>query len=174
MPWRSLLALHWPIPGHEIGLPGEVRPMGWLSAVSLFPASASTVGPHAGARRCRFGPNCGEGIVLFLQVRRHLGVWVQYYLDDFDATEFVPRSKWKQLQGVLSATHRRQRDAYSRQGVEISFGRWPRGCSCRWRQRVHFGSSPKAVETDYMAVWLLSSDGTARKPLLMVLGTWGC
>ena len=128
--WRPFMAFRWPVPGHVVGCPDQrevflasaVIPMGWKNAVSLFqhlhrqlglspvPAGAG-LPPDWEWRRDRPVPGSAvaEG-----------GGWIQYYLDDFDAPEFVDRTDWQRLRGILSATHRRQREAYARKGVGIS------------------------------------------------------
>ncbi|CAJ1446154.1 unnamed protein product [Effrenium voratum] len=94
-------------------LPADWRPFmafRWQLGLSPVPAGAG-LPPDWEWRRDRPVPGSAvaEG-----------GGWIQYYLDDFDAPEFVDRTDWQRLRGILSATHRRQREAYARKGVGIS------------------------------------------------------
>ncbi|CAE7606234.1 unnamed protein product [Symbiodinium sp. CCMP2592] len=186
--WRRYLAFRWPVPGHVVGLPSEsevylssaVIPMGWLNAVSLFQHLHRQLGlspPPAGAglpaenewRRDRPVPASATSLN---------GGWIQYYLDDFDAPEYVGREQWQRLRGVLSSTHRRQRGAYSRQGVAISEDKsHVRELSVN-RMGAHvdgdkgFVSVPlqKLLEVGWMCIWTLGERSMCDKPLLMLLG----
>ncbi|CAJ1365875.1 unnamed protein product [Effrenium voratum] len=186
--WRPFMAFRWPVPGHVVGCPDQrevflasaVIPMGWKNAVSLFqhlhrqlglspvPAGAG-LPPDWEWRRDRPVPGSAvaEG-----------GGWIQYYLDDFDAPEFVDRTDWQRLRGILSATHRRQREAYARKGVGISQDKAHVRELAVNRMGAHidgdkgFVSVPeqKFLECGWMCVWLLSQPAVGRKSLLMVLG----
>ena len=186
--WRRFLAFRWPVPGHVVGVPNEsevylssaVIPMGWLNAVSLF--------QHL-HRQLGLAPQpTGAGLPAESEWRRDRpvpasattlsGGWIQYYLDDFDAPEFVGREQWQRLRGVLSSTHRRQRDAYSRQGVAISQDKsHVRELSVN-RMGAHvdgdkgFLSVPmqKLLEVGWMCIWALGERSMCEKPLLMLLG----
>ncbi|OLQ01222.1 hypothetical protein AK812_SmicGene16051 [Symbiodinium microadriaticum] len=186
--WRPFMTFMWPVPGSLVGCPdvretyaaSGVIPMGWINAVSLFqhlhrrlgfaaPPAGAGLDPSAEWRRDRATPRSATELS---------GGWVQFYLDDFDAPEFVEKTEWKRLQGVLSQTHKRQRAAYARQGVGISpdkaHVREPivnRMGACVDGVRG-FVSAPsqKILETGWMCVWLLSQRKVGQKPLLMVLG----
>ena len=93
-----------PVPGRIVGRPDRdqvyvasaVIPMGWINAVSLF----QHLHRQAGLAR----EPCGAGRDPAKEWRRDKpvpkgavepsGTWFQYYLDDFDCPEKVPRHRW--------------------------------------------------------------------------------
>ena len=186
--WRPFLAFRWPVQGKDIGLPSKglvylasaVIPMGWVNAVSLF--------QHL-HRQLGISPvPAGAGLPQEMEWRRDCpvpltateinGGWIQYYLDDFDCPEFVARKDWKALQGTLSATHRRQRAAYERQGVGISEDKAHQRELSVNRMGAHidgdrgFISVPpeKLLEVGWMCAWMCGQSCASQKALLMTLG----
>ena len=186
--WRPFMSFKWPVPGELVGRSqGEwcfvcsaVIPMGWINAVSLFQHLHRRLGlaqrplgaelaPEKEWRRDRAVPQPSGGQELS---------WVQYYLDDFDAPEVVPSACWEKLQGVMSETHKEQRAAYARQGVEIS----EKKAQVRQPVVIRMGAlvdglegtvaAPleKRFEVLGFALWVLSKARPKNKGLLMVLG----
>ena len=112
--------LSWPSAGQFQGITNSweyvasrVIPMGWIQAVSLFQhlrrhlgmAKEPEAAGHHEALECRRDkpiPQTADGF--FTE-------FVQFYLDDFDSPELVPSVGWEGMQGTLSATHERQRQA---------------------------------------------------------------
>ena len=186
--WRSLLAFRWPVPGKEVGLPhlesvylaSAVIPMGWLNAVSLFQHLHRKLGisPVPAGAGLREEQEWRRDRAIPASATSLNGGWIQYYLDDFDCPEFVSRADWARLQGTLSATHRRQRASYARQGVGIS----PDKAHVRELRVTRMGAHidgesgyiavppEKILEVGWMCIWLLGQRAVRQKALLMTLG----
>ena len=128
--WRKFMTFKMTVPGRLVGRPdcalayvaSAVIPMGWINAVSLF--------QHL-HRRAGLAPvPRGAGLDPASEWRRDKpvpkgaiepdGAWFQYYLDDFDCPEKVPRHKWEAMVGTMSPTQACQRLAYDQIGIGIS------------------------------------------------------
>ena len=185
--WRPYMAFRWPVPGHLVGsqqpleyVASRVIPMGWIQAVSLFQHLHRQLGmapvPH------------GAGHAEELEWRRdkptpqrsgsRITEFIQFYLDDFDCPELVPSEGWEDLRGVLSASHRKQREAYRRWGVGIAEDkahiREPRvvrmGAEIHGKRGTVSVPRQKKLEVAYFAFWTLGLRCPPTKVLLMVLG----
>ena len=98
--------------------------------------------------------------------------WFQYYLDDFDAPEIIASDSWKSLKG------QKKREAYVRQGVEIS----EKKAQVREPVVVRMGAlvdglagtvgAPleKKFEVIGFTVWALSHKWPQNKAIMMILG----
>eukprot|EP00435_Cladocopium_sp_Y103_P073316 s88_g43.t1 len=158
----------------------RVIPMGWVQAVSLFQHLHRRLGMepvprgagHAEEiewRRDRPAPQRSDGKTV---------EFVQFYLDDFDCPEIVASDGWCALQGELSNTHQRQREAYKRWGVDISADKSHVRCPKVVRMGAEVDglagtvSAPfqKKMEVAYFALWALSLRLAPIKVILMVLG----
>eukprot|EP00438_Fugacium_kawagutii_P035486 Skav230564 [mRNA] locus=scaffold2372:215072:220645:- [translate_table: standard] len=186
--WRKYMAFAWPVKGSVLGLDhrrtvyvaSAVIPMGWLNAVSLF--------QHLHRQLGMSDEPVGAGFPPELEWRRDRPVpqrpeqdclqWVQYYLDDFDSPEVVPEEDVERLKGTVSAVHQKQRDAYARQGVDIS----ERKSHLREPVIIRMGayvdgqagiiSAPRSKMFEVMGffVWALGQDKPINKSLRMILG----
>ena len=185
--WRGLMTFRWPVPGPMLGHPSEwvyvcsaVIPMGWLNAVSLFQHLHRQLGMKS-------SPD-GAGFEEHMEWRRDRAVpqgsrrldthWIQYYLDDFDAPEIVLAGDVPVLQGTVSDTQKRQREAYERNGVDISLKK----SQSREAKVVRMGaeidglkgllSAPLEKRREVLAftLWLLAQRQPKAKGALMVLG----
>ena len=186
--WRGLMTFKMPVPGDVVGRPdvesmyvaAAVIPMGWLNAVSLF--------QHLHRRVGLTPPPTGAGLDPQQEWRRDRpmprgamelgGTWYQYYLDDFDCPEKVPKHTWRTLVGTLSPTHARQRAAYDRVGVGISQKKAHVREPCVTRMGAEIDGiegrlsapTPKMLEVGWLTVWLLARPVISPRMLMVLLG----
>ncbi|CAE7765025.1 unnamed protein product [Symbiodinium sp. CCMP2592] len=186
--WRKLMTFKLPVPGHIVGRPDRdmvhvasaVIPMGWINAVSLF----QHLHRQAGLAREPWG----AGLDPAMEWRRDKpvpkgavgssGAWFQYYLDDFDCPEKVPRHKWEAMANTISPTHARQRLSYNRIGIGIAEKkahiREP--CVVRMGAEVDgvngFLSAPrdKMLETGWLALFVIAKPSVSPRMMMVVLG----
>ncbi|CAE7825917.1 unnamed protein product [Symbiodinium sp. CCMP2592] len=186
--WRKLMAFKWPVPGHLVGRPSDdsvyvasaVIPMGWINAVSLF--------QHLHRRAGLAREPSGAGLDPSREWRRDkpipkgavepAGAWYQYYLDDFDCPEKVPRNKWEIMAQTMSPTQARQRASYDRIGIGISVKKAHIREPCVTRMGAEidglggFLSAPreKMLETGWLMIWSLSRPALSPRMMMVVLG----
>ena len=106
------------------------------------------------------------------------GGWVQFYLDDFDCPEIVPKAMAQHLVGTISPIHAKQREAYKRVGVAISKEK----AHTRELRVERMGAEidgqagwlgvplAKKLECGYFMLWALQQEKCRQKVLLMILG----
>ena len=185
--WRPFMTFAWPIPGHLVNskkpweyVASRVIAMGWVQAVSLFQHLHRQLGmaprpigaghdPSMEWRKDMPAPQSSDG---------RFEEFVQFYLDDFDCPEIVSSDGWEKLQGKLSATHQRQRDAYKKWNVGIAVDK----AHVREPQVIRMGAEvdgvagtigaplDKRVEVAFLGIWAMGLRLPPNKILLMVLG----
>eukprot|EP00438_Fugacium_kawagutii_P029614 Skav202657 [mRNA] locus=scaffold1791:57070:68236:+ [translate_table: standard] len=163
--WRAFMTFKWPVPGTMVGS-AAVIPMGWINAVSLFQHLHRQVGMSK--------PPQGAGHAAALEWRRDMPMpfdsggqvksFVQFYLDDFDTPEMIPRETWEAMRNTMSPEHLAQRRAYRQCGVGISEDkahvREPvvqrMGAEIDGIQGTVAAPLEKRLEVAFFALWFLS------------------